>query len=72
MYFKMIIYSILLNIFLVSLKEPVAAVFGSPVHWSENRFFQTRPIWEQMILRMHVIFQTEEKHVIHCDVIFCH
>ncbi len=46
MYFKMIIYSILLNIFLVSLKEPVAAVFGSPVHWTENRFFQTRPIWE--------------------------
>ncbi len=24
------------------------AVFGSPVHWTENRFFRTRPIWEPM------------------------
>ncbi len=34
--------------FSFSSQESVVAVFGSPVHWTEDCFFRTCPIWEPM------------------------
>ncbi len=56
----------LLERFSFSSQEPVAAVFGSPVHWIEICFFRTCPIWEPLI--WWYIFQADEKHVIQ---VFC-
>ncbi len=43
--------SVLLEQFSFSSQEWVATVFRTPVHWTENFSFWTRPIWEPMSWR---------------------